>query len=188
MSNSFTFFSLHFNEMISPKGQTPFFLLLFFSGNDTIKSSIDNICKIHVVNHMEFKTHHPIPLSQLPLSSLSIILSELSLSIKWLLLDLHYIIYSVTAKLSLIVVFGKHIFQEELSWTAQYCLSTPVLFWYLYICTGHFCVVQQTVCSCIIPPSFPQRSLCFVTQQCQRALLYKPVKKTPGDDAVEFAE
>lgn len=145
-------------SVYSPKGQTPFFLLLFFSGNDTIKSSIDNICKMHVVNHMEFKTHHPIPLSQLPLSSLSIILSELSLSIKWLLLDLHYIIYSVTAKLSLIVVFGKHIFQEELSWTAQYCLSTPVLFWYLYICTGHFCVVHSNTADSMFvyhPTLFP---------------------------------
>lgn len=45
------------------------------------------------------------------------------------------------AKLPLVVVFGKHIFQEEVSWTTQYCLSAPVLFSCLHICTGHFCVV-----------------------------------------------
>lgn len=60
---------------------------------------------------MDYKTHAPIPLPLLPLSALSIILSELCLSIKRQPLDLHYIIHSVMERPSLVAVFGKHTFQ-----------------------------------------------------------------------------
>lgn len=46
---------------------------------------------MHVFSHMDYKTHAPIPLPLLPLIALSVILSELCLSIKRQPLDLHYV-------------------------------------------------------------------------------------------------
>lgn len=60
---------------------------------------------------MDDKTHRSIRPPLLPLSALSIILSELCMSIKRQLLDLHYIIHSVMEEPALLALFGKHTFQ-----------------------------------------------------------------------------
>ena len=62
-------------------------------------------------NHMDDKTHGSIRPPLPPLSALSIILSELCMSIKRQLLDLHYIIHSVMEEPALLALFGKHTFQ-----------------------------------------------------------------------------
>lgn len=90
-----------------------------------------------------------------PLWALSIILSELWLSIKWRPLDLHYIRRAATEKLP---VDCKHIFPQFAS-----LLCTAKL-WLRQSCSGHLVlrtVTQRTACLCVFPPSFPQQSLYF---------------------------
>lgn len=99
-------------------------LLLFLFKHTTICSIHNKLLwekQMHDFNHMDYKTDPPIPLPLLPLSALSIILSELCLSIKRQKLDLHYIIHSEMVKLLLFAVFDKLTFQR------LQCMCSPVV-------------------------------------------------------------
>lgn len=81
------------------------------------------------------------PLPLLPLSALSIILSELCLSIKQQPLDLHCIIHSVMEKPSLAAVFGKNTSGPEYTRDSAAPYSMPVY---------------------VLPPSFPTAVTLFL--------------------------
>lgn len=169
------------DQCVAQKVEPPLFILLLFLDMSQFKSNIHNICDVkrRCMLSTMWTLKHILQSPFQPFSALSIILSELCMSIKWQPLDLHYIIlYTLwwrSCRWSQCLVNTYFRRSGVLTKTVLPLCSGAALA-SVYSCRAFLFCAQQTVYLCIIPQSLPHTRTHTCCTICRAVLQVMQIK------------